>query len=73
MRACVLVTPGATALTRMPKNDVSKAVVSTSMLSMAIDVLKMIDPGYGAFPALLERIVMEPLLSFKKGTARETS
>jgi len=36
--ALVLVTPGATALTLTPKNDVSRAAHFTSMLSIAIDV-----------------------------------
>jgi hypothetical protein len=41
----VFVTPGATALHRTPKNEVSRAVVSTSMLTIAIEVEKIIEPG----------------------------
>ena len=38
---------------------------------MAMDVEKTTIPGYGVSPALLESIVIEPLCSFKKGTAKE--
>jgi len=40
---------------------------------MAIDVEYMIEPGWGVFPALLDRIVMQPLVSLRKGTASDTS
>ena len=69
----MFVTPGATALHLTPKKEVSRAVVSTSMFTIAIDVEKIMDPGYGALPALLESIVMHPLVSLRKGMESETS
>jgi hypothetical protein len=45
MRAAVIVTPGATALTLTPWNEVSRAEVLTNMLSIAIEVEKIIEPG----------------------------
>lgn len=39
------ITPGATALTLMPRNEVSSAVVSTSMFNIAIEVDRIIEPG----------------------------
>lgn len=58
-------------MTLIPKNDVSKAVDCISIFSIAIDVEKMQEPGMGVWPALLDSTVTLPLLSFKKGTARE--
>lgn len=66
-------TPGATALTLMPRNEVSSAVVSTSMFNIAIEVDRIIEPGCGDLPALLDWIVIDPLVSFRKGMASETS
>jgi hypothetical protein len=43
------------------------------MFSIAMEVEKMIWPGCGVSPALLERTVIDPLCSFKKGIARDDS
>jgi hypothetical protein len=40
---------------------------------MAIEVEKMIWPGYGVLPALLDRIVMDPFVNFRKGIASDTN
>ena len=45
--AAVFVTPGATAFTRIPKKDVSKAVDSTNIFTIAMEVEKIIEPGCG--------------------------
>ena len=73
MRAALIVTPGATAFILTPWKDVSSAVVLTNMFSIAIDVEKIIYPGCGVSPALLESTVIAPLCNFKKGTARDES
>ena len=43
------------------------------MFTIAIDVEKIMEPGCGALPALLESIVMHPLVSLRKGMESETS
>jgi hypothetical protein len=65
------VTPGATALTLMPLKAVSKAVHFTSIFSIDIDVEKIIDPGEGVSPALLDKIVTLPFDSLRKGVAKD--
>jgi hypothetical protein len=67
------VTPGATALTLMPKNEVSRAVHLTSILSIDMEVEKITDPGWGVSPALEDKTVMLPLLNLRKGIARDMS
>jgi hypothetical protein len=72
LRAVVYVTPGATALILTPWNALSRAEHFTIMLTMLMDVEKTAAPGRGVSPAEAERMVAEPLLSFRKGEARET-
>ena len=67
------VTPAATAFTLIPWKDVSSDTHFTSMFSIAIDVEKMVDPGRGTSPAVLDRTVMDPLESLRKGTAIDMS
>lgn len=45
VRAAVNVTPGATAFTLTPWKEVSRAEVLTNILSIAIEVEKIIEPG----------------------------
>ena len=64
-------TPGATALTLTPLKAVSKAAHLTSMLSIDIDVEKIIEPGYGVSPTLLDKIVTLPLANLRNGVASD--
>jgi hypothetical protein len=71
IRDALIVTPGATAFILTPWNEVSRAVVFTNILSIAIEVEKMMEPGWGVSPALLDKTVIVPLCNFKKGTAND--
>jgi hypothetical protein len=65
--------PGATAFTLMPKNAVSRAEHFTSMFNIDIDVECRIWPGWGVNPALQDKTVIEPLVIFRNGVARDIS
>ena len=67
----LLITPGATALHLTPWKEFSNAALLTNMLTMAMLVEYIVWPGWGVSPAAEDKTTIDPLVSLRKGVARD--